>query len=65
MVISENVKSVVYIVLGALCIIFFSSKLLLELLFLLLGLYLINRGLALRGMSASSFFMRMWMGSLR
>jgi len=63
--ISKDLQSLGYIFLGALCIILFASKLLFELIFILIGLYLINRGLALRGVSVSSVFMRMWMGRFR
>ena len=65
MITSKMIKSWLYIVSGTICILFFASSLLFQLFFILLGLYFINLGLQMRGVSATSFFMRAWMGNFR
>ncbi len=58
----DTIKSMIYFVAGTVLIIVFAGKLLMQFLFMLIGLYLINEGLKMRGFSSTSFFMKLWMG---
>lgn len=58
----QNIKSILLIAAGSLMIFFFSFQLLLQIMFLLFGLYLINRGFMMRGVPTTAYFMRFWMG---
>lgn len=62
MVAMKNIKSALFITFGVLCIMLFAYQLMVQLLFIFIGLYLIHKGLVLRGKNMSSFVMRMCMG---
>lgn len=54
-------KSTLYVAAGLCLIILFAGQLLMQLLFLLIGFYLIYQGLALQGIQTTSHLMRFWM----
>jgi len=57
----RTIKSTLFVVSGLGIIILFAGHLLYQLLFLLIGLYLINVGLTMRGIQPSAYAMRFWM----
>lgn len=57
----KTIKSTLFVIGGACLILLFAGQLLLQLIFLLIGLYLINLGLTMRGIQPSSYIMRFGM----
>lgn len=63
---ADTIRSILYMIIGLTLIIMFAGKLIVQLIFMIMGLYLINEGLKLRGFSSTSMVMRMFMsGRLR
>ena len=58
----DTIKSIIYFSAGSVLIVVFAGKLLMQFLFMIIGLYLINEGLKISGFSTTTFFMKLWMG---